>query len=301
MGGAMVGAPAPGSGNEHHLHEANTFNTNNEHHPLERTVCINIRASLSDLCLRANTATWSPPSSEATKSIFQQRKFMDLGGSAENQGDLKSVVLHKMTLGAQKSTFPVALGVRITGVDDSAYSQTGESYSMITMPMADSHVSRVLQEDNTDLAYEFARKFPGYTAENLDPKGIHEVAARRFCLVAADHPLVSAISENADKLQMGEISMMPEGLVKISSGLYETILPMVKQQVESQIKVRDLSHTSVSIAPADYSSWHDVRTELMSEAKTGFKAAFHQEERAIEHMIDHEVHTFSASVDVSYN
>lgn len=70
--GAMVGAPAPGSANEHHLHEANTFNTNNEHHPLERTVCINIRASLSDLCLRANTATWSPPSSEATKSIFQQ-------------------------------------------------------------------------------------------------------------------------------------------------------------------------------------------------------------------------------------
>ena len=85
-------------------------------------------------------------------------------------------------------------------------------------------------------------------------------------------------------------------------------------------KVRDLSHTSVSIAPADYSSWHDVRTELMAEAKSGFKArveaelaaaggenldelkaAFQQEERAIEHAIDHEVHTFSASVDVSYN
>ena len=114
-----------------------------------------------------------------------------------------------------------------------------------------------------------------------------------------------------------------------------------------------LSHTSVAIAPADYSSWHDVRTELMSEAKSGFKArveaelaagtlppchhpaspfhhpsttlpppcltlpplsisaggenldelkmAFQQEERAIEHSIDHEVHTFSASVDVSYN
>ena len=39
-------------------------------------------------------------------------------------------------------------------------------------------------------------------------KGIHEVQARKFCLVAADHPLVSAISENAEKLQMGEISMM---------------------------------------------------------------------------------------------
>ena len=60
------------AGNDQHLHEANNFNTNNENHPLERTVCVNIRASLSDLCLRAQTATWKPPSAEATKSIFQQ-------------------------------------------------------------------------------------------------------------------------------------------------------------------------------------------------------------------------------------
>ena len=60
--------------NEQQLHEANSFNTNNEHHPLERTVCINIRASLSDLCLRSNAATWAPPSAEATKSIFQQAR-----------------------------------------------------------------------------------------------------------------------------------------------------------------------------------------------------------------------------------
>ena len=56
-------------------------------------------------------------------------------------------------------------------------------------------------------AYEFAKKFPGYTAENLSEKGIHEVSQRRFVLVSADHPIVSAISENADRLQMGEITM----------------------------------------------------------------------------------------------
>ena len=58
----------------------------------------------------------------------------------------------------------------------------------------------------------------------------------------------------------------------------------------------------------------------MSEAKKGFKArvesemaaaggdnlselkaAFSQEERAIEHDIDHTVHSFSATVDVAYN
>lgn len=60
--------------NEQHLHEANSFNTNNEHHPLERTVCVNIRASLSDLCLKSQSATWAPPSAEATKAIFQQAR-----------------------------------------------------------------------------------------------------------------------------------------------------------------------------------------------------------------------------------
>ena len=61
--------------------------------------------------------------------------------------------------------------------------------------------------------------------------------------------------------------------MKISSSLYETILPMVKTQVESQIKVRDLSSTAVSIAPADYSSWHDVRTELMVRSGFAFEPA----------------------------
>ena len=48
----------------------------------------------------------------------------------------------------------------------------------------------------------FCAQFPGYTSDNLSDKGIHEVNARRFVLVSADHPLVTAISENAEKLQM---------------------------------------------------------------------------------------------------
>jgi hypothetical protein len=30
-----------------------------------------------------------------------------------------------------------------------------------------------------------AKKFPGYTAENLSERGVHEVSQRRFVLVAA--------------------------------------------------------------------------------------------------------------------
>ena len=75
-GTAMVAAPQPEAQamNEQHLAEANHFNTNSPDHPLHRTVCINIRASLSDLCLKSQAATWSPPSAEATKAIFQQAR-----------------------------------------------------------------------------------------------------------------------------------------------------------------------------------------------------------------------------------
>lgn len=101
----------------------------------------------------------------------------------------------------------------------------------------------------------------------------------------------------------------------------ETIMPMVEAQVKNQIPLHDLSNTSVSIAPADYSSWHEVRTELMGEAKAGLKARveaelaaaaddnelkalrdrFAAEERAIEHNIDHQVHQFSCALEVEYN
>lgn len=232
----------------------------------------------------------------------------------------QSVVLHKLSVTNQKSTFPVALGVRLPAVDDATYASTGEAYSMIALPDSSSHTAITLQEDDTELAYEFARKFPGYTAHNLDKKGVHDVAARRFCLVAADHPLVAAISENAEKLQVGDVTMMPEGLVKISSGLYETVLPMVKAQVESQIKVRDLSDAMVTIAPADFSSWNAVRDHMLSEAKASMKAKsqiefaatdaealdevkadFAAQERDLEHAVDHTPHTFSCAIDVSYN
>ena len=189
------------------LSEANDFNTINPDHPLKRTLVATIRASLDDLCLRKAKSTWAP-SPEALQQIFRQAKFTDLNGSSELQGDLKSVVLHSITMRNCKSTFPISIGANVTGVDNKTHSITGEAFSAVVLPESNTDTSTLLQEDPVGLAYQFAAKFPGYTADNLTEKGIHEVQARRFCLVAADHPLVSAISENAEKLQMGEISMM---------------------------------------------------------------------------------------------
>ena len=91
---------------DHQLGSENEFNCNNPEHPLSRTVCVTIRASLNDLCLKKEKSQWKP-STEAMKNILQQRKFLDLTGASEMQGDLKSVVLHDLTMASQSSSFPI--------------------------------------------------------------------------------------------------------------------------------------------------------------------------------------------------
>ena len=65
---------------------------------------------------------------------------------------------------------------------------------------------------------------------------------------------------------------MPEQLVKISSTLYDTLMPLVKEQVRSQIKVCDLSRMSVEIHPADFASWSAASESLTREAVAPLKA-----------------------------
>lgn len=61
--------------------------------------------------------------------------------------------------------------------------------------------------------------------------------------------------------------MMPEGLVKISTSLYETVLPMVHKQVSAQLKVADLSTMKCIIQPTEFSSWTQARNAIMETEK----------------------------------
>ena len=73
------------------LGEGNSFCVASPDNPLKRQLVVSIRASLNDLCLQKSKGVWAP-SSEALKSIFQQKKllmksvvfamlFLDLMGS----------------------------------------------------------------------------------------------------------------------------------------------------------------------------------------------------------------------------
>lgn len=102
---------------------------------------------------------------------------------------------------------------------------------------------------------------------------------------------------------------------------YNTVMPVVTQQVASQIRVRDLSAAKVTLAPSESTSWSDARNELVSEAKASLRSEletslaaaadeasiesmrkdFAKKEALIEHSIDSRVCEFNLSLDVTYN
>jgi hypothetical protein len=55
-------------------------------------------------------------------------------------------------------------------------------------------------------------------------------------------------------------------LIKISTGLYNMLMPLLKDQVRAQIKVADFSAMRLDVAPADFGSWQEVTDVLTKEA-----------------------------------
>lgn len=247
------------------LSEGNGYTTAVMQKPLTRKVVASVRASLAELCNARAKATWAP-SQEALGLIFKQTKFVDLSGKQTARGDLKSCVLHSVSANSVKSTFPISLGVDITGVDPNTYSASGNAFSTIVLPKTESVATKVLQEDDPKVAYDFMNRYPGYNAHNLETNGVHAVPQRNFVLISSDHPIMTAIDDNKQQLQTGDLNEMPEGLVKMSTSLYDAVMPVVRQQVESQVRVRDYSRASVSISPSDYSSWNAAMEQLTKEA-----------------------------------
>lgn len=129
---------------------ATGFQSAKAQHPLRRKVVVNVRASLAELITKASASVWAPTETQLG-TMFKQKKFTSLNGNTSMQGDLRSVVLHKVSAEKVKSTFPIAVGASITGVDDSYFSSTGKPFSMITHSHAHSSNPFQLQEDDVSV------------------------------------------------------------------------------------------------------------------------------------------------------
>jgi len=81
------------------------FSLQQPNDPLTRTLNVNIKGNLSDLTGNPSLSVWQP-TVEALNTIFQQSKYHNLKGDMAKKGDLKSVILHSISVKAVQSDFP---------------------------------------------------------------------------------------------------------------------------------------------------------------------------------------------------
>ena len=138
---------------------ATGFPTQDPNNPLVRKVDAYVRANLAELSNNPNASVWKLSESQLD-GVFKHVRFVDLNGSTTPRGDLQSTVLHSVDATAVKSTFPIQIGIKVTGVDNSAFSSVGTPYSMIAMSEASSNIPIELQREDVTVAYDFARRYP---------------------------------------------------------------------------------------------------------------------------------------------
>ena len=138
---------------------ASGFPTQDPDNPLTRKVDAYIRANLADLSNSPAASSWTLNEAQL-ESIFKQVRFLDLSGNTKSTGDLSSTVLHSVDATGIKSTFPIQLGVKVTGVENKSFSSIGVPYSMIAMSHASSNIPIELQKEDVTVAYDFARRYP---------------------------------------------------------------------------------------------------------------------------------------------
>jgi hypothetical protein len=256
---------------------ASGFTTQDPENPLQRKIVAYVRANMAELSNNPNASVWSL-SENQLDSVFKQMRFTDTNGTTKGTGQLSSTVLHSVDATSMKSTFPIQLGVKIMGVENTAYSSIGNPYSMIVMSETSSNIPVELQKEDVSVAYDFARRYPGYNAQNLRTHNVTAVPARNMFFVDKSHPIIAAIQENSQSLQATSVMDSPDQLVKVSDQLMNALMPLVEEQVRNQIKVADLNKFSVQISPADYPSWAAAAEALSKEAVAPIRA---QQKRAL--------------------
>ena len=238
----------------------------NKANPLVREISVNINTTMAKLCRgNNNEGSWCPDA-ETINSILQQTQFVSRDGTTERRGDVSSIILHEVTQTNAKTTFPVPLGLNISGVEPNRFSSKAKAFSAILPSNADLQNERVLQKDEVDMAYDFSNRHPGYTDKNLYDKGLYKIKDRNVVMVNQDHPLMECINENREKIQANLITETDD-MLKISDELYNFLMPFVHTQVSEQINARDFSSMCVSIHPAEHASWDEARTSCINQLK----------------------------------
>lgn len=230
--------------------------------PITRKYLISFESSLNDLAAEPDRATWTPDN--GSHHIFQSRTRYSSEAGAQRmdtpQGNLKNVLLIGMKIKKVHSNFPCELGVKVSGAKGNYYLANGERYAYTMFPGENNgNLDEIVVTTNPYVNSEYLRAFPGFTGDKLS-NNIIDVPGENFKYVDCQHPIIEMLKENSETLQL-DISpddLVDERFYKVSSSVVDGCIDRLKNELQENLPLIDLSKFNVSIQRPYETSWDDV-------------------------------------------
>ena len=163
---------------------------------ITRSIMVNITGSLANLAMAGpQAAIWKPVEGKQIH-VFGMGSDVD-ANVVTNQ--LRTALIHEVTLLEHRSTFPVAMGVKVDCVPEQEMTDLGDKFAYTVLPMSNiSSPHTVYKCDvSAEEGHQWRKEYPNYTNANLESEGVLPVANCAYVFVNQNHPIIALLRANA--------------------------------------------------------------------------------------------------------
>jgi hypothetical protein len=196
------------------------------------------------------------------KDVFGLGKDMDQQ-VATNQ--LRTALVHEITLMEHRSTFPVPLGVSMAGIEGGERTDAGESFLHTVLPFSVITTPQQLHKCDTGIeeGAQWRKNYPNFNATNIETEGILPVQQKAFVFVHEDHPIIDLLRHNMHLIgcDIDKQEKFDNNWFKVSKQVVSQCCKVIRETILNKISAQDLNVFNVKLTRLNANGWEDVRDQ----------------------------------------
>jgi hypothetical protein len=227
---------------------------------ITRTVNVNITGSLANFAMAGPLgAIWKPVEGKQTRVFGAMGDNMD-ATLATNQ--LRTALIHELNILEHKSSFPVALGVKINCIPASEFTDLGQAYAYTVLPLSvNTAVQNVYTCDASATSTQnWRNEYPRWNNTNLEKEGVMEVSNCPYVFVSQDHPIIALLRSNSALIgcDIDEQPRIDNEWLKVTRQVLSACCQTLRTKVLSKIATNDMNTIQLQLERLAADSWDDV-------------------------------------------
>jgi len=172
---------------------------------------------------------------------------------------LQGAVIRKVTLLEHRSTFPVPIGIKISGLPHDEKCDTGQGYAYTVLPRSKINTPQQIYacDSSAEEGAAWRAEYPGYNRENIDKQGVLEVANCPYVFVHEKHPVIALLSHNAELIgcNIHEQPKIDSEWYKVTRQVLKACCDTLKTNVLNTMDVNDLNLLKFKGERLNASTW----------------------------------------------